>query len=199
MIHLLKYERFAPVAARLGELLAIAVGQLRDLPASSLLVPVPLHPEKERERSFNQTILLAESAMRTLRRSYPQLRVELARHALGRQRPTDSQSGLTRVQRRRNLRGAFFVREPKMVAGRAVLLVDDIYTTGATARECAKTLLAAGAASVHVATLARSQRESIALWDMPTLTQVSASMPACPAGISISASAMHEGGPYATG
>jgi predicted amidophosphoribosyltransferase len=64
-----------------------------------------------------------------------------------------------------NLRGAFLVRQPERVAGRAILLLDDIYTTGATARECAKMLLAAGASNVYVATLARSQREGVAFWD----------------------------------
>lgn len=186
------------MATRLGELLASCIVLLRDVPASPLLVPVPLHPLKQRERGFNQTILLAESVARALRHHHPHLRVELARHAMGRQRPTESQSGLTRRQRRLNLRGAFFVRNPKQVAGRAVLLLDDIYTTGATARECAKTLLAAGAASVMVATLGRSQRESIAPWDMPAFTQNSASMLAVAAGIPVATSAFH-GGPYATG
>ena len=84
---------------------------------------------------------------------------------MGRQRATETQAGLNPHERRRNFRGAFFVRQPEKVTGRAMLLLDDIYTTGATARECTRTLLGAGAISVHVATLARSQREGVAFWD----------------------------------
>lgn len=74
-----------------------------------------------------------------------------------------------------NLRGAFFVAQPERIAGRSVLLLDDIYTTGATARECTKTLLEAGAARVWVATLARSQREGVAFWDASAAQNITAS------------------------
>lgn len=162
LIHLLKYERVAPVAVPLGKLLAESIGLLKDLPAELTLVVVPLHGSKKRERGFNQTALLAESAFRVLRGNRPGMK--LAQEALGRQRSTGSQSGLTARQRRLNLRGAFFVAEPASVRGQSILLLDDIYTTGATARECTRTLLAAGAAAVYVATLARSQREGVAHW-----------------------------------
>ena len=168
MIHLLKYERIAPVAGSLGELLAESIGNFENLPNTLTVVAVPLHAAKERERSFNQTILLAEAAIRSLRRSHPRICFEPALRSLGRQRRTDSQSGLSARQRRTNLRGAFFVAEPKQIAGRSILLLDDIYTTGATARECTQTLLRAGADSVFVATLARSQREGVVLWDSAT-------------------------------
>ncbi len=165
MIHLLKYERIAPVAEPLGELLAKSIANFEDLPDTLTVVAVPLHVAKERERSFNQTILLAQAAIRSLRRSHAHIDFEPALRALGRQRRTDSQSGLSARQRRLNLRGAFFVAEPERIAGRSILLLDDIYTTGATARECTQTLLRAGAKSVYVATLARSQREGVVLWD----------------------------------
>jgi ComF family protein len=165
LVHLLKYERIAPVAVPIGKLLASSISNFADLPDSMIVVPVPLHTAKQRERGFNQTILLAEAAVRALRGQRPEIHWEVALRALGRQRRTDSQSGLSPRQRRLNLRGAFFVAEPESIAGRAVLLLDDIYTTGATARECTKTLLAGRAASVYVATLARSQREGVAFWD----------------------------------
>lgn len=164
LIHLLKYERIPTIAGPLGGLLAAAIARA-DLPPSLTVIAVPLHARKHRERGFNQTKLLAEATVRNLRRRRPDIELHLALEALDRQRATENQSGLTPHQRRRNLRGAFSVRQPDRIAGRATLLLDDIYTTGATARECARTLLRGGAASVYVATLARSQREGVAFWD----------------------------------
>ena len=154
-----------PLPAPLGRLLAGTIARRQDLPPSLTVVAVPLHGSKQRERGFNQTALLAEATVRSLRRLRPDLELQVAYEAMGRQRATQTQAGLNPHQRRRNLRGAFFVRQPDKVAGRAMLLLDDIYTTGATARECTRTLLGAGALSVHVATLARSQREGVAFWD----------------------------------
>lgn len=165
LVHLLKYERIPTIAAPLGALLAGTIAQCKDLPPNLTVVAVPLHGSKQRERGFNQTVLLAEATVRSLRRRRPDLELQAAFEAMGRQRATENQSGLKPHQRRRNVRGAFFVRQPEKVAGRAMLLLDDIYTTGATARECTRTLLGAGAISVHVATLARSQREGVAFWD----------------------------------
>jgi len=195
LIHLLKYEHVAPVADALGELLAGAVMNLRDLPDAITVVPVPLHASKQRERSFNQTVLLAEAAVRALRHDRPTMQIEFAAHAMERLRSTPSQSGLTPRQRRMNLRGVFSVREPKRVAGQTVLLIDDIYTTGATARECTRTLLQAGAAAVYVATLARSQREGVAMWDSFVPKHA---IPARPADPISSSSAELSGGTYAT-
>jgi ComF family protein len=165
LIHLLKYEHIPTIAGPLGKLLAGTIARRLDLPPSLTVVAVPLHGRKQRERGFNQTALLAEATVRSLRRQRPDLELQVAFEAMGRQRATETQAGLTPHQRRRNVRGAFFVRQPEQVAGRAMLLLDDIYTTGATARECTRTLLSAGALSVHVATLARSQREGVAFWD----------------------------------
>ena len=170
LIHLLKYERIPTIAGPLGALLAGTIARRQDLPPSLTVVAVPLHGSKQRERGFNQTALLAKATVRSLRWQRPDLALEAAYDAMGRQRATETQAGLTPHQRRRNLRGAFFVRQPEKVAGRAMLLLDDIYTTGATARECTRTLLGAGALSVHVATLARSQREGVAFWDAVATT-----------------------------
>ncbi len=186
LIHLLKYERVPSVAAPLGALLAQTIAKMPNLPDSLTMVAVPLHASKERQRGFNQTILLAEATLRALRKQQgtprapglPQLEPALC--ALGRQRATESQSSLSPRDRRRNLRGAFFVAEPQRIAGRSILLLDDIYTTGATARECSRVLLAAGATSVYVATLARSQREGVALWDAPSLGAKIATTPDLP-------------------
>jgi ComF family protein len=158
-LHALKYDRIAPVARELGARLASAILQMKDdAPGEMLLVPVPLHRARMAQRGFNQARTLATEALRILRKSHPEWRLELSSRTLVRQRSTESQAGLTPRQRRLNLRGAFFVSDSEEVCGRHVLLVDDIFTTGATARACSQILIEAGAASVRVATLARAQR-----------------------------------------
>lgn len=159
LLHLLKYDGMEPVAKRLGALLAERVLAMPELPGDWVVVPVPLFAKKRRSRGFNQADLLARAVMGALRRRRPDMRIELAAPLLVRQRATESQAGLTPHQRRENVRGAFFVPKPEGVRDRHILLVDDIYTTGATARACATALRRAGAASVRVATVARAQKE----------------------------------------
>ncbi len=157
-IHAFKYLGFHSAARRLGELLAMAVAQLApSAPAEMLVVPVPLHRSKNSLRGFNQARLLAVHAMRSLRHTHPGLALTLAPAAIMRQRATNRQAGLSPRQRRLNVRGAFKVAHPEAVAGRHILLIDDIFTTGATARSVARELRRAGAASVWVATLARAR------------------------------------------
>jgi ComF family protein len=158
-IHALKYDRLHPAARVLGRMLAEATATLAvKAPAEMLVVPVPLHRAKHAQRGFNQARSLATEALRFLRKMHPEWRLTLAASTLMRLRATESQAGLTPRQRRLNVRGAFSVSDPKQVADRHILLVDDIMTTGATARAAAKALIDAGAASVWVATLARAQR-----------------------------------------
>jgi ComF family protein len=160
-IHALKYDCLHPAAHPLGRMLAEAIAQLAgEAPAEMLVVPVPLHRSKYAQRGFNQSRSLAAEAIEFLRRSHPEWRLTLASSTLMRLRPTESQAGLTPRQRRLNVRGAFLVADQSKVKERHVLLIDDILTTGATARAAAQTLLGAGAASVWVATLARAQRVS---------------------------------------
>ena len=175
LVHLLKYEGMQPVARRLGRLLADSLQVLAssaDAPRQMLVIPVPMHPVKQRRRGFNHAELLARAAMAEMRRRHPQLGLHLETSLLKRVRVTVSQAGLTTHQRRQNLRGAFFAPKPGRLAGQHVLLVDDIYTTGATARACSRVLMNAGAASVRVATVARAQREGVASWDPSFLQTV---------------------------
>jgi ComF family protein len=164
LIHLLKYDGMQPIAGRLGLLLADSLEAFTDCPPM-LVVPVPMHMGKQRRRGFNPAELLARAAMEEMHRRHPRWGLQLDTRLLKRVRGTASQAGLTTHQRRQNLRGAFFVPEPGRVAERHVLLIDDIYTTGATARACSRVLINAGAASVRVATVARAQREGVASWD----------------------------------
>jgi ComF family protein len=158
-IHALKYGRLHPAAQRLGQMLANAIAQLAtEAPADLLVIPVPLHRTKYSQRGFNQSRSLAAQALQFLRKSHPQWRLTLAPSTLMRLRATGSQAGLTPRQRRLNVRGAFSVSDPSQVAAQHILVVDDILTTGATARAAAQTVIKAGAASVWVATLARAQR-----------------------------------------
>lgn len=112
-----------------------------------LALPVPLHPRRLRERGYNQ-------ALELLRPITAALRLPLAIDALRRERETTPQTGLDAVARRRNLRGAFAV-DGDAVAGRCVLLMDDVVTTGTTASEAARALLRAGAREVRVLAAAR--------------------------------------------
>jgi ComF family protein len=158
-IHALKYDRLHPAAQELGHMLALAIADLaQDAPNDMLVVPVPLHRSKHAERGFNQARSLAVEALGFLRKSHPEWRLTLAPSTLMRLRATESQAGLTPRMRRMNVRGAFSVSDASAVVLKHVLLIDDILTTGATARAAAQALIRAGAATVWVATLARARR-----------------------------------------
>lgn len=166
MVHLLKYERVSALARPLGAMLARAVETLEGQAGAELtVIAVPLFASRQRQRGYNHAVLLADAAMAELRRTRPEWKLRAAHGAMRRIRDTESQFALTPHGRRRNLRGAFAVAENAALAEREVLLIDDIYTTGATARECARVLRRAGAKKVWVATLARAQREMAVLWD----------------------------------
>jgi ComF family protein len=155
MIHLLKYEAMMPAANSLSSLLAPVLESLvTRCDGQALLVPVPLYKSKQRQREFNQSELIARATLKRLPESV-RSNLELANSVLVRQRDTRSQTGLTRHQRRENMRGAFVVSDAAKVTGRDIILVDDVLTTGTTAAECARVLRRAGAKKVYVATVAR--------------------------------------------
>ena len=112
-----------------------------------LLIPVPLHPTRERERGFNQAALLAELLN-------AKMSIQM-RPTLERVRYTTTQTAFDRAERMENLHGAFRLRKNMDVRGLRVLLIDDVLTTGSTLSECARVLKKAGAISVHAATAAR--------------------------------------------
>jgi len=165
LIHLLKYEQVRPAAAVLGRMLAEAVSGLDSAWTQNpvVVVPVPLHARKSRQRGFNQSELIAQHALK-LRAGNG--RLVLRSKILERRRETQSQIGLTRHQRRENLRGSFAVARPEEIAGREVLLVDDVFTTGTTVSECARVLRRAGASKVFVATVARTLKADAKVIDL---------------------------------
>lgn len=154
LLHVFKYQKVKSAAPVLGRLLQQAVSEIKNQ-EPWLVVPVPLWPGKRRTRGFNQ----AEEIARAFWRCSSNTSIELYGTLLVRTRETASQTGLTRRQRQANLRGAFAVLKPEKVQGRSVLLVDDVMTTGATAGECSRVLIRAGAKQVYVATVARATRE----------------------------------------
>ena len=144
----LKYEKALWLAPDMAELLHNCLEAEYPDRTFDLLVPVPLHHVRRRARGYNQSAVLAHELSRRMGRpSVPNL--------LRRIRPTTTQTNLTAKQRLSNVVGAFQYRKEKQLAGRQVLLVDDVMTTGATVNACAKALKAGGAASVHVITAAR--------------------------------------------
>ena len=114
-----------------------------------LIIPVPLHPRKARERGFNQSGVLSAGLSR-------RTGISLSKRALVRTRYTKTQTRLSRKDRQENVEGAFRLSAGADLNGKSVILVDDVYTTGATVNECAKVLIAAGVVKVDVLTLARA-------------------------------------------
>lgn len=151
-----KFGRSLPVCHALGQLLVAGLDGIatpgHDPPP--LVLPVPLHWQRQRQRGFNQATEIARVLARATGWS-------LQPRLLRRIRATREQSGLAAAVRRRNLRGAFAVGGP--VAGRAVVLVDDVITTGTTAAAAASALAAAGAAPIHMYAVARACRRGSAI------------------------------------
>jgi ComF family protein len=112
-----------------------------------MVINVPLHRRRLLSREFDQAGLLAEAAAEALQ-------LPFLRGALARIINTDSQTKAK--DRKKNVRGAFMVKKPEMVEGKSVLLVDDVFTSGATMEECSRVLKKSGAAAVHLFTLARA-------------------------------------------
>ena len=147
-IHLLKYQGKISLADPLSSLMAGFYKQYLKDQKFDLIIPVPLSRLKYRQREFNQAELLARQISRTIG-------LKTDPNNLIRTRPAPAQVQLDRVQRLMNLKDAFKVKKPAKAAGRNILLIDDVFTTGSTLNECAHALLKAGARQVSVFALAR--------------------------------------------
>jgi len=145
VIHAYKFSGKVELAVPLSKLLTAVYERHWQPDAIDLVLPVPLHPARFRKRGFNQAWLLVKSWGNVV-----------VRDLLQRTHRTPPQTGLGRKERLKNVRGSFAVKDPAIVENRHVLLVDDVYTTGATVQECARTLLKKGARAVDVLTLTRA-------------------------------------------
>jgi len=147
LIHLLKYKGKRSVGTRLGAMLSQVLQGRPQWQKADLIIPVPLHTSRLRERGYNQSLLIAKALGEGLQKP---LRQEL----LVRKRNTRSQTKLNVAQRVENVSGAFQVKYPVEVRDKRIILVDDVITTGATADACSRSLLNAGAKEVLVAAVA---------------------------------------------
>ena len=152
LIHLFKYGKVETLASPLAAFLASALPREEQV---DLVIAMPAHWRKKWERGFNQAELLAQPVAR-------RYGLKLSQN-LRRSRYTKAQAGLTEAERQKNLKGSFVVRRPSELAGKRILLVDDVFTTGATLRAAAEALKGAGAARVTALTLARVDTRSSGL------------------------------------
>jgi len=147
-VHYFKFCGRRELAYPFGELMAALLVQLFPFRSFSAVVPVPLHINRLRERGYNQAALLAGVIARILK-------IPLQEEALLRVRETPSQTSLSRQEREANMKNAFIPgKEALLLKGKRVLLVDDVYTTGATVKECCQVLASAGVGEVYVIALA---------------------------------------------
>ena len=154
IIHQFKYCSHRSLALPLARRLYGLWGHgFRDRPLD-MMIPVPLHKSRQRERGFNQALLLARHLSRWTG-------IPLGDRLLVRHRSTPAQAGLSRKQRRRNISGAFRVVDREPIHRKSILLVDDVFTTGATLNECARILRKQGAHGVDVVTIARVVASSV--------------------------------------
>lgn len=144
----LALKREPQISSRLADLLIEAQAQ-PPLNAATRVIPVPLHPRREQSRGFNQATAIANVVARAASLPLDVVCMVRTSHA------EVHRAGLDARGRRETVAEAFSVRYPRLIAGEKILLVDDVFTTGATVSACASALLAAGAAEVYVLTIAR--------------------------------------------
>jgi ComF family protein len=149
VIHKFKYGGKITSGERLGELMAGFPYPAFDPADYSLIIPVPLHPRRLRQRGFNQALILAREISRRF-----SIRMDFS--TLKRIVFTESQTSLRKETRERNIKGAFSVADAGKIKGERIILVDDVYTTGSTVKECVRVLLKNKAGKVAVLTLARA-------------------------------------------
>jgi ComF family protein len=151
LIHRLKYNRRVQHRRLLARLAVRRLATFISESQADLVIPVPLHVKRLRQRGFNQAVLLGEILAR-------EWGLPLIRRNLRRIRWTEPQINLSLAERAANVRGAFSISEPLLVRDKRIILVDDVYTTGSTVSECSRVLNDAGASAVFVVTIGRAMQ-----------------------------------------
>ena len=152
-IHRWKYEEKSYLTLFFGEKLAEGFCRYWDPQSFDLIIPVPLHSKRLRERGFNQALLLVKELSRRTQIPY-------SKRLLQKRILTPPQVNLSGGEREKGVRGSFHIQRDEEIEGKSILLVDDVYTTGATVNECSKVLLKAGAERVDVLTIAHAIKSS---------------------------------------
>ena len=148
-IHRWKYEEKSYLTLFFGEKLAEGFCRYWDPQSFDLIIPVPLHSKRLRERGFNQALLLVKELSRRTQIPY-------SKRLLQKRILTPPQVNLSGGEREKGVRGSFHIQRDEEIEGKSILLVDDVYTTGATVNECSKVLLKAGVERVDVLTIAHA-------------------------------------------
>jgi len=147
-LHLYKYNGIMSLLNSFSRLISGFIDKSVNINEIDAIVPIPLHSVRHRERGFNQAYSLGHSISK-------RYKIPLSSGNLIKRKKTQPQSGLNRKERADNLKDAFFVKRPELIQDRRILLVDDVYTTGATIENARNALARSGASSVRVVTLAR--------------------------------------------
>lgn len=149
LIHILKYQYAEDVMRVVRQIITTSITQHRFLfEKGDIIIPVPLHKKRYAERGFNQAAYIGRELSQLLD-------IPIEEHALLRHRYTPHQARLDREARLENVQDAFLVQQPSHVAGKSIVLVDDVFTTGSTMQSCAVALRQAGAREVHGVSVAR--------------------------------------------
>lgn len=151
LLHALKYQNKPEVGVLLGKMMAQELAEKGLFPVADLVVSVPLHKKRRRERGYNQSDVFAEGLSEITG-------IPWSGSALARIRYTKSQTGKTKVERQENVKDIFEALEPQQIRGKRIILVDDVLTTGATLESCLEVLLRAGCDSVSIMTIAAAQQ-----------------------------------------
>ncbi|MBN1351329.1 ComF family protein [candidate division KSB1 bacterium] len=149
IIHLFKYEGMVSLSDNMAKIIAGAFQYDLDFQVADLIIPVPLNLSRKRERGYNQSELLGKTVSRLSG-------VKMEHKAMRRVRDTKTQTKLNHQQRLKNVSNAFKIKSPQIIAGKSIILLDDVITTGATMNACAKALKDAGAKNVLALALVKA-------------------------------------------
>ncbi|MGG9960158.1 ComF family protein [Ferruginibacter sp. SUN106] len=151
LIHQLKYKNNTAIGFYLGELMGTSLLQSNRFNHIDYLVPLPLYPDKERKRGYNQAAIICNGMSEVMN-------VPVLKDTIIRQRFTETQTRKHRTERWENVEGSFVVKDPAIIKGKNILLVDDVVTTGATLEACGSVILQTEEVKLYIATLAHAAK-----------------------------------------